>query len=172
MTNDIFPLWSLGFLLTYLEAFVGSQEMACGWSLFSRFPRSICGIHQRGIYPHSGLWHLPGREQQTQRKPGRMRKGRLVVFLWGIFFQRRGVGWNGCTVGVNPIQLRDFSTWKLLFHINSQAEKWLVTLFLCGLKLYICREQKRDTRWQEQAQALQPNPQVDERVCAAEQSIQ
>lgn len=50
-----------------------------------------------------------------------MRKGRLV-----FFFQRReerGGGWNGCTVGVNPSQLRDFSTWKLLFHINSQAEK-------------------------------------------------
>lgn len=55
-----------------------------------------------------------------------MRKGRLVfVCVCVCFFQRRrvGGGWNGCTVGVNPSQLRDFSTWKLLFHINSQAEK-------------------------------------------------
>lgn len=150
MTNDIFPLWSLGFLLTYLGAFVGSQEMACGWGLFSRFPRSICGIHQRGIYPHSELWHLPGREQQTQRKPEWMRKGRLVFcgFFCFVFFSRGGRrrgGWNGCTVGVNPIQLRNFSTWKLLFHINSQAKKYLVTLFSCFKTVCMSRKEKRYT---------------------------
>lgn len=55
-----------------------------------------------------------------------MRKGRLGGFLLVFFFfqwREGGRGWNRCTVGVNPRQLRDLSTWKLLFHINSQAEK-------------------------------------------------
>lgn len=56
--------------------------MACGWGLLGRFPRSICGIHQRGLCPHSGLWHLPGRMREAQRRLPR-RRGRWAGGLGG-----------------------------------------------------------------------------------------
>lgn len=69
--------------------------MACGWGLLGRFPRSICGIHQRGLCPHSGLWHLPGRMREAQRRLP-WRRGRWAGGLG------RAAGWRGCTAGVNP----------------------------------------------------------------------
>ena len=102
----------------------------------------FCWIPRNGLWPRPilpistlHLWNpsaerLPSFRALTPawqgaadtKKAGVDEKGEVGYFY---FFPEAGGGggWNGRTVGVNPSQLRDFSTWKLLFHINSQAKK-------------------------------------------------
>lgn len=60
-----------------------------------------------------------------------------------VFLPPPEEGGGGRTVGVNPIQLRDFNTWKLLFHINSQAKKSSGTPFFSALQSDTTRQGRR-----------------------------
>lgn len=114
-----FPLWSLGFLLTYLDAFVGSPEMAPVARPILPISRSICGIHQRAFTLIQGSdTCLAGSSRHKESRSG-WERGRLGTFF---FFAEAGGGWNGRTIlEINPAVER-LQHLELLFHINSQAK--------------------------------------------------